>query len=107
MITQRDEISTVPIFRLAVRAGSKGKDVSLVLLAFECGTYDAALPNDLLKGSNPNLWVVWNGTVTVPRSLRRCMTMWLPRFCSAAARRNDELRFLVGWRAIVFLAGWL
>ncbi len=41
--------------------GRKESCLLLVLLDFECGTYDPALPNDRLRGSNPNLWVVWNG----------------------------------------------
>lgn len=39
----------------------KGRCSLLVRLDFECGAYDAALSNDRLQGSNPNLWVVWNG----------------------------------------------
>ena len=41
--------------------GRKKRCWRVIPLDFECGADDAALANDRLRGSNPNLWMVWNG----------------------------------------------
>lgn len=55
------EIFQPPVSRRASRDDRKKICWRVIPLDFECGAGDAALANDRLQGSNPNLWMVWNG----------------------------------------------
>lgn len=60
----------------------------LVLLDFESRACNAALSNDRLQGSNPNLWVVWNG-------YRHCPKVASPLHDDVASTLPNDLKAML------------